>query len=74
MNERQFARDPRRISVGELKALLDTGGAMTILDVRAEDSYARSSRTIPGAIRIEPHDLRATATLPKQRLTVTFCT
>lgn len=73
MNEQQVAQDPRRISVGELKALLEAGD-VTILDVRADDSYARSSQTIASAIRVEPHDLSAAANLPKQRLAVTFCT
>lgn len=74
MMERQPVSEPRRISVAELKALLEAGAPVEILDVRSEDSYAASDQQIPGSMRIPPQDVDATSNLPHDLLVVTYCT
>ncbi len=72
--EKQFTAEPRRITVGELKSLLDAGADLTILDVRADDAYNASQEKIPGAMRIPPNDIAPAASLPRDRLVVAYCT
>ncbi len=74
MMQQQPISEPRRIGVSELKALLDVGAPVEILDVRADDAYAGSNRQIPGSIRISPHDSASASNLPHDRLVVTYCT
>ncbi len=73
-----FAASPAevtRISVDELKARLDRGDDIVILDVRSPKSYARSMVRIKGAVRIAPRELdRRARELPMGKEIVTYCT
>lgn len=63
----------KRIEPDELKRLLDAG-SVTVLDLR-RDSWQRSDRKIPGAIRGDADRLDASlGALPTGRTVVTYCT
>jgi len=65
----------RRITVGELKSMIDHGAKIVILDVRSRSSYDSSDVMIKGAMRIPPDELNDRAgELPIGREVVTYCT
>lgn len=62
-----------RISVDELRRLLDSGHAPAIVDVRTTRSFA--AQHIPGALRMTLEEVDAQlATLPRDREIVLYCT
>lgn len=64
-----------RITVEELKARLDGGREIVILDVRSRRSYEASDRKIKGAVRIAPDEINARAgELPAGREIAAYCT
>ncbi|MBI5237332.1 MAG: hypothetical protein HY887_02795 [Deltaproteobacteria bacterium] len=64
-----------RITANELKARLDKGEQITIIDVRTRGSYSTSPWKIKGDIRLAPDEISAKATgLPKGALIVAYCT
>ncbi len=64
---------PRTITRGELKAKLDAGEDLTLIDVLSPESYRRQH--LPGAINIpfDKLDAEHVADLPKERETVVYC-
>jgi len=72
-NEIPDANVPR-IPIDELKAKLDRGENVIIIDVRSPGGYDRSPVKIKGAIRIAPIDLETRAKeLPFGMEIVTYC-
>ncbi|MBI5492749.1 MAG: hypothetical protein HY893_07435 [Deltaproteobacteria bacterium] len=64
-----------RITVQELKARLDRGEGITVVDVRSPGSYNSSKVRIKGAIRISPEEIRPRAyELPMGKEIVLYCT
>ena len=63
-----------RISVDELKSLMDGGNAPTIVDVRNRSSHLHDPRRLPGALRmtIDEIDDRL-GELPREREIVLYC-
>jgi membrane protein DedA with SNARE-associated domain len=63
-----------RISVSELKQLMDSGNAPTVVDVRSRSSRIHDPRVLPGAIRmmIDEIDIRL-GELPRNREIVLYC-
>jgi hypothetical protein len=47
---------------------------ITLLDVRSSQAYNASSQRIHGDLRINPDDLHILPRLPKDQLTVAYCT
>jgi len=45
-----------RITVEELKAMLDRGEAVTVLDTRQPEAYAGSNKKIKGALYLDPNN------------------
>jgi rhodanese-related sulfurtransferase len=45
------------ISARELKALIDAGEPVTIVDVRRDEAWAASPGQVPGALRIAPEHI-----------------
>lgn len=70
--------DIPRITVQELKAIIDRNEPATVLDVRLGSAYATSPRRIKGAERLDPDnaaEIEAFAkTHAKDSLIVTYCT
>lgn len=63
-----------RISVDELKSLMDSGNAPTIVDVRNRSSHLHDPRRLPGALRmtIDEIDVRL-GELPRHQEIVLYC-
>jgi rhodanese-related sulfurtransferase len=66
-----------RITVQELKAMIDKNEPVIILDVRGSAAYATSPRKIKGAVFLEPNDTAAlitySKTLDKNIPVVAYC-
>jgi len=74
---RRFIRDLRmaRITVDELKAKLDAGENVLIVDLRGALETSTAPETIPGALRFEDKDLATRhLEIPRDRDVVLFCT
>ena len=74
---RRFYRFLRmaRISVDEVRRLIDEGRNPVIVDARSQASFVRDPRHVPGALRIVLEDLdRQVAELPMNREIVLYCT
>jgi len=67
-----------RITVHELKAMMDKGESITILDVRQSSAYSTSSKKIKGAVYLDPNNdpaiMEFVKTLDKDSPIVTYCT
>lgn len=46
----------QRTTVDELKAMMDRGYPVLILDVRRQEAYASSDKKIKGAVRLDPEN------------------
>lgn len=65
----------RAISAEQLRQLLDRGDPVTVLDVRSPHSYADAHASIPGSVRIAPHEIpQRYQEIPRDRRTVAYCT
>ncbi|MGH9554675.1 MAG: hypothetical protein ACRD2Y_02525, partial [Terriglobales bacterium] len=63
-----------RISVGDLRSLMDGGQNPVIVDVRSPGHRKSDPRRIPGAIGIDMHELeRITPDLPADREIILYC-
>ncbi len=70
---RTLVRD--RITASELKATLDRGEPITIIDLRHALDALPDPRTLPGAIRMTPDELRTRQSeIPRDRGVVLYCT
>ena len=64
-----------RITVDELKEMLEKKAPVTILDVRTGSSYDDSTMKIKGALRIAPDEMETRMKeIPRDREIVTYCT
>ncbi|MEP6994667.1 MAG: VTT domain-containing protein [Acidobacteriota bacterium] len=64
-----------RISVDELRDLIDGGKSPIVLDVRTAGARSRDPRRIPGAAVLEASELDARlAELPREREIILYCT
>jgi hypothetical protein len=54
--ERRCHMEVQRITVDELKAMMDMGEPVLVLDVRGSSGYATSSKKIKGAVYLDPDD------------------
>jgi membrane protein DedA with SNARE-associated domain/rhodanese-related sulfurtransferase len=76
-DRRRFMRTLRlaRITVGELRGLMEAGGAPVVVDVRSPSVRALDARYIPGALAIDlPEIVNRRAELPEEREIVFYCT
>ncbi len=64
-----------RITIKELKAKMDKGENIIILDVRTSGSYMGSKIKIKGAVRIDPAAIEMKyQNLPNDKEIITYCT
>jgi membrane protein DedA with SNARE-associated domain len=68
-----LARD--RITADDLKAMLDRGDPLTIIDLRHSLDALPDPRTLPGALRMKPDELKERqAEIPRDRGVILYCT
>lgn len=73
MTERQESvAKELRIGADEVKARLQAGAPVTMLDVRNDKAWEANPIKIPEAIRVRPADWHVDASWPKGRLTVVY--
>ena len=64
-----------RVTPADLKAKLDKGEPVFIVDLRHHLEQQAEPPTLPGALRMQPHELEARhAEIPRDRDVVLFCT
>ena len=63
-----------RISPEDVKTRLEDLEALTVLDVRGERSWESSGEKIRGAVRLSPENFHVDPSLPRDWLTVAYCT
>ncbi len=77
LRRRAFLREVgmSRISVGELRDLIETGAQPVVIDVRSDVGRSLDARRIPGALGVELAGLKRPliATLPRDREIVLYC-
>ncbi len=77
LRRRAFLREVgmSRISVGELRELIETGAQPVVIDVRSDVGRSLDARRIPGALGVELAGLKRPliATLPRDREIVLYC-
>jgi hypothetical protein len=61
-----------RIGVDRVKARVQSGVPVTMLDVRNDKAWEATPAKIPGAIRIRPADWHIDESWPKGQLTVVY--
>jgi len=67
--------EAKRISVDEAKRRFDAGDGTVFLDTRAPDAWNKSDVQIPGAIRVDPHEVEQhLGEIPRGRPIITYCT
>lgn len=77
VRRRRFLRELRiaRIGVDELRARIDSGESLVIVDLRHALDIAADPETIPGAIRMDADEIqRRNDWLPRDREVILFCT
>lgn len=77
MRQRAFLREIRtaRVEPQELKAMLDRGQEVYIVDLRHPLDYLPDPRTLPGAVLLTPDKLALQSDeIPRDRDVVLFCT
>jgi len=76
VQRRRFYRSLRmaRISVNELKRLIDLGANPVVFDVRTATARQRDPQRIPGALAFDPSQMDAVAAeLPDEREVILYC-
>ena len=64
-----------RVTVDELKSLLDGGRELTLLDARAEGAYDSSDVKVKGSIRMPVAEIEGRLSeLDKKKAVVVYCT
>jgi membrane protein DedA with SNARE-associated domain len=77
VGRRRFMRELRiaRISVEELKQMIDAGEELAIVDLRHSVEFEAEPETIPGAFRVDAKELEEhNDRLPRDREVVLYCT
>lgn len=77
VRQRRFLRKIRtlRIEPAELKAMMDRGDSLYIVDLRHPLDLLPDPRILPGAVRLLPNELIArNAEIPRDRDVVLYCT
>ncbi len=66
------AADDLRIGADEVKARLQSGVPVTMLDVRNDEPWGASPIRVAGAVRVRPSGWHIAPSWPKDRLTVVY--
>src|SRR5947209_20499056 len=68
----QIGAEHLRITAEDLRARLESGEPVTILDARGEKAWETSPVKIPGAIRVDEEDFHIDPSWPRNRFTVVY--
>jgi rhodanese-related sulfurtransferase len=63
-----------RMEPGDLRQLMESGRSITVLDARSSEAWEEATSKIRGDIRIDRDSLDVGASVPRDRLTVVYCT
>jgi rhodanese-related sulfurtransferase len=64
-----------RVTVDEVRARLDRGEPLVMVDARNAEAWGKAETQIPGSVRVPPEDVtRHLADLPQGRAVITYCT
>jgi len=64
-----------RITIDEVRARLDRGEPLAMVDARSADAWEKAESQVPGSFRVPPDDVAGhLAGIPKDRAVVTYCT
>ncbi|HTK25033.1 MAG TPA: hypothetical protein VL327_00615 [Pyrinomonadaceae bacterium] len=75
MNQAISTDATSKISVGEVRKLLEMGRDVTIVDSRSADAWGESNIKAKGAVRIPPDDIeRYIGGVSPDEFIVTYCT
>ena len=75
MNQAISTDATSKISVEEIKRLIETGREVTMVDSRSADAWGESNIKARGAVRIPPDDVeRYVAGVSPDEFVVTYCT
>ncbi len=67
--------DPERIEVEEVKARMERGENILLIDSRSSSSWDKSDLKIEGALRISGEEIQGRLNdLPRDRTIVVYCT
>ena len=67
------ADDAPRMEVEKLRTMLNNP-SLSVLDVRIASDWRKSNRKIPGAVRVDPHDVSSwIGKFSKESILVTYC-
>ena len=70
-----MADNPSRLTVADVKALIDRTEPITFIDSRNPIAWGSSKVTLPGALRIPVDEVeRHLPTLPRDRRLIVYCT
>ena len=65
----------QRITVAELKRMLDAHDPVTLIDARSPESWKNSDVEIPGSVRVPPDEVQEhLSEIARDRLAVSYCT
>ncbi len=66
---------PKRITINEVKKMMDEGEPVLFIDTRNRNDWGDSDVKLPGALRIHFSELEShLEELPRDRLIVAYCT
>jgi len=68
----QIGAENLRITAEDLKARLQSGEPVTVLDARGERAYQQSPSRVRGAVRVDEENFRADPSWPRDRFTVVY--
>ena len=64
-----------RVTVDEVRARMDRGEPLAMVDARSADAWSQATSSIPGAIRVPPDEVAAhVQEIPRDRAVITYCT
>jgi rhodanese-related sulfurtransferase len=67
--------EPERITISDIKAMMDRGEHLFFVDSRSPASWSSSSIKIPGSVRITAEDMiNHLNEIPRDLTIITYCT
>jgi rhodanese-related sulfurtransferase len=75
MSQAKQGQDVQKISINEVKDLMEKGREVTVVDSRSTDAWGESNVKAKGAVRIPPDDIeRHIEGVAPKEFVVVYCT